>query len=72
MNQAAIRQELHDLRIMISEIHAVLTMGREIKPGQHEYDRAIKQFVRGNKKPLEDFLKKGGTPPGLDIGASPA
>jgi hypothetical protein len=72
MNQSAIRQELQDLRIMISEIHAVLTMGRETKPGQYEYDRAIKQFVRGNKKPLEDFLKKGGTPPGLDTGASPA
>jgi hypothetical protein len=65
MNQAAIRQELHDLRIMISEIHAVLTMGRE-------YDRAIKQFVKGNKKPLDDFIKKGGMPPGMDTGASPA
>jgi hypothetical protein len=63
MNQAKIIQELHEIKIMISEIHAALTMGHQIRPGQYEYERAVKQFVRGNKKPLDDFIKKGGTPP---------
>jgi isocitrate dehydrogenase kinase/phosphatase len=72
MSQAAIRQELHDLRIMIMEIHAALIQGQQVRPGRYEYDRAIKQFARGNKKPLDDFIKNGGTPPELDSGTIPA
>jgi hypothetical protein len=72
MSQAAIRQELHDLRIMITEIHAALIQGQQVRPGRYEYDKAIREFARGNKKPLEDFIKKGGKPPDLDPGPIPA
>jgi hypothetical protein len=72
MTQAEVGRELKELKRMIAEIHAALIQGQQVRPGRYEYDRAIKQFARGNRKPLEDFINKGGTPPGHDPESIPA
>lgn len=46
----------------LEEIIGILA-GQE-KPGRYEYERALREFARGNRAPLERYIKKGGKPHG--------
>ena len=36
------------------------------QPGRYEYQRALREFARGNRAPLERYVKRGGKPHGTD------
>lgn len=46
----------------LEEIIGILA-GQE-KPGRYEYERALKAFAAGDRKPLEAYIKRGGKPHG--------
>jgi hypothetical protein len=58
-----LEQRIAKLETMITEIHAILT-GKESR-GVHirEYRAAINELARGNGKPLELYMKRGGKIP---------
>ena len=47
---------------LLEEVLAILVSGRE--PGKYEYERALQQFARGNRRPLEAYIRRGGKPGG--------
>jgi hypothetical protein len=47
---------------LLEEVLAILVSGQQ--PGKYEYERALQQFARGNRKPLEAYIKRGGKPHG--------
>jgi hypothetical protein len=56
-------QRLLHLEEMLEEIHAVLIMGTDGSPGRAEYDRAIRELLKGNTKPLALYKRRGGVIP---------
>jgi len=59
-------QRLRHLEEMIEEIHAWMILGGERIPGKAEYDRAIRELLKGNSKPLELYKQRGGVIPKAD------
>jgi len=57
-----IESRLRAIEGMLEEILNLLA-GQE-KPGRYEYERALREFARGNRAPLERYIKKGGKPHG--------
>ena len=59
-----VEQRLTKLETMIAEIHAVVT-GRERIDGidMPAYRRAIRELARGNSKPLDIYMRRGGQIP---------
>lgn len=47
---------------LLQELLGILAADRP--PGEYEYRRALQQFVQGNRKPLEAYIKRGGKPHG--------
>lgn len=47
---------------LLEEMLAILVSGKQ--PGKYEYERALQQFARGNRRPLEAYIKRGGKPHG--------
>lgn len=59
-------QRLEKLETMIAEIHAVVTgesVPRTDGVDAFTYGRAIKELARGNPKPLDRYMKRGGKIP---------
>ncbi len=56
------KQKLDRIFEMISEMHAVITMSASAKgtPGEAEYQRAVREMLKGNTAVLTEFLKRGG------------
>ncbi len=40
-------------------------MAGQQPPGRYEYERALKEASRGNRKPLYEYIAKGGRPGGI-------
>ena len=62
-----VEQRLDKLETMVAEIHAAVT-GRE-KNGcvdMTAYRLAIRELARGNNKPLDLYMKRGGKIPARD------
>ena len=57
-----IESRLAKIESMLQELLGILA-GQE-KPGRYEYERALKAFTAGNRKPLEAYIRKGGKPHG--------
>ena len=57
-----IESRLAKIESMLQELLGILA-GQE-KPGRYEYERALREFARGNRAPLERYIKKGGKPHG--------
>lgn len=56
------------LEEMVAEIRFALVMGQPaITPGIEEYDRAIHELLEGNKKPLVEFMQRGGQVPSTKV-----
>lgn len=64
-------QRLRHLEEMMEDIHALLIMGRDRIPGRAEYDRAIRELLRGNSKPLALYKERGGVIPKVDPESMP-
>lgn len=47
---------------LLEEVLAILVSGKQ--PGKYEYERALQQFAKGNRRPLELYVKRGGKPQG--------
>jgi hypothetical protein len=61
-----IEHRLEKLETMIAEIHAVVTgesASQTDGVDTFAYGRAIKALARGNTKPLERYMKRGGKIP---------
>lgn len=59
-----IERRIQALETMVAEIHAVLVQGKPpAAPGLSDYRRAIEAMLDGNKKPLDDYLRRGGKIP---------
>lgn len=59
-------QRLRHLEEMVEDIHALLIMGQDRIPGKAEFDRAIRELLKGNDKPLILFKQRGGVIPKTD------
>jgi hypothetical protein len=58
----------HEKRIkrleeMVAEIHAVIVLGKEgLPPGDAVRDRAVSEFLAGNRAMLDLYIARGGKP----------
>jgi hypothetical protein len=54
-------QRLRVLEEMVTEIHAVLVMGKTpAPPGAVEYKRALEAMTEGDMAPMTSYLRRGG------------
>jgi len=61
-----LEQRIAKLETMITEIHAIVTGGekpRDAAADRRAYQKAINELARGNKEPLELYMKRGGKIP---------
>jgi len=68
-----IEKELQEIKIMLMDIHNRLILGEAInarwldeEERKREYNHAIVELSKGNKKPLEKYLEKYGKLPKED------
>lgn len=66
MKNDEIEDEIRAIKEMIAEIHAVFVIGST--PGRYEFQRAMQEFAKGNRKPFELYVKRGGKPHDLTEG----
>jgi hypothetical protein len=57
-----IESRLVRIETLLEEILGALAGDRP--PGRYEYERALKAFAAGDRRPLELYLKRGGRPIG--------
>jgi len=65
-------ERLKRLETMIKEIHDFLYMGEETgrAPDQEEFRRAIRELGRGNRRPLQLYIQRGGKIPKTSSGGA--
>ena len=59
-------ERLAKIEEMIAAIYERICPDRDGGIGPVSYQRAIREFAKGNKKPLELFLKRGGKIPSIN------
>ena len=66
MSRQSTEERLNRMESMIQEIHAMLVMGQSVAPGEAEYRIVVQEGLKGNTKPLAEYLKRGGRIPKHD------
>lgn len=56
--------EFERLKERLALLESVVLEGKPYVPGMEEYERACEAAFHGDKKPLFDFVRRGGKMPG--------
>lgn len=65
MKEKTLEERIARLEARVAELHDIIFTGRaeERRVDHVAFQRAIRELARGNRKPLELYLKRGGKIP---------